>query len=80
LSLNSQTLADLLANLRDAPDDDLGNVLVDTDPHEFIADITNVKTFSDAGLLTNNDGIVIRMKDGSEYQITIVQSLEGGAE
>ena len=33
-----------------------------------------VKTFEDAGLLTRDRGIVLSLKDGSEFQITIVQS------
>jgi hypothetical protein len=33
-----------------------------------------VKTFEDAGLLTRDRGIVLSLEDGSEFQITIVQS------
>ena len=33
-----------------------------------------VATYEEAGLLTGNDGLVIKAEDGSEYQITIVQS------
>lgn len=36
--------------------------------------ISSVKTFSEAGLLTANEGLVVRTKDGREFQITIVQS------
>ena len=35
---------------------------------------TGVGTFVDRGVLTNNAGLVVRMKDGSKFQITIVQS------
>ena len=28
----------------------------------------------DAGILTNNEGIVVQLTDGSEFQITIVRS------
>lgn len=31
-------------------------------------------SFGEAGLLTNNEGVVLTLEDGSEYQITIVQS------
>ena len=33
-----------------------------------------VSTFSESGVLTNNAGIVVRMKDGREFQISIVRS------
>ena len=32
------------------------------------------RSFSEAGLLTNEDGIVLRLAGGSEFQITIVPS------
>jgi hypothetical protein len=37
-------------------------------------DVRSVETFKDAGVLTNNAGITLRMMDGSEFQITIVRS------
>lgn len=33
-----------------------------------------VNSFSDAGLLTQNCGLVVRMTDGTEFQITIVKT------
>lgn len=33
-----------------------------------------IETFEDAGILTMNKGLVVRLHDGSEFQITIVQS------
>ena len=33
-----------------------------------------VTTFEQAGILTNNKGLVIQYADGSEFQITIVKS------
>ena len=33
-----------------------------------------VDTYERAGILTNNRGLVVRMTDGSEFQVTIVQS------
>lgn len=32
------------------------------------------QTFEDVGLLTRNDGIVLSLADGSEFQITVVRS------
>jgi hypothetical protein len=37
----------------------------------YVDDIT---TFEDFGMLTKNKGLVIKMEDGSEFQITIVKS------
>ena len=33
-----------------------------------------VQTFAEAGLMTRNSGLVITLPDGSEFQLTIVQS------
>lgn len=37
-------------------------------------EIERCQSFSAAGLMTNDDGLVIRMADGSEFQITVRQS------
>jgi len=39
-----------------------------------LADIENVNTFADAGLMTNNAGVVLKLADGSEFQVAVVQS------
>lgn len=31
-------------------------------------------TFKDVGIMTRNEGLVVRMKDGTEFQITVVKS------
>ncbi len=36
--------------------------------------IAVMKNYEEAEMLTNNEGIVVKMKDGSTFQITIVQS------
>lgn len=33
-----------------------------------------VRTYEEAGLLSHNEGLVVTLPDGREYQITIVQS------
>ena len=33
-----------------------------------------VVSFESAGVLTNNAGVVVTLEDGSEFQVTIVQS------
>jgi len=37
-------------------------------------EIKEVQTFDFAGLLTKNKGLVVKLKDGSEFQLTIVKS------
>lgn len=37
-------------------------------------DVRDIESFKDAGVLTNNAGIVLRLMDGSEYQITVIKS------
>ena len=37
-------------------------------------EVDRVQTFEEAGVLTMNKGLVIRMKDHREFQVTIVQS------
>jgi len=36
--------------------------------------IKSVRTFEEAGVLTQNAGLVIETADGSEWQVTIVRS------
>ncbi len=36
--------------------------------------IKSIRSFERAGLLTRNKGLVVTLVDGSEFQITIVQS------
>ena len=36
--------------------------------------LAHADTFDGAQLLTSNKGLVLRMEDGSEFQISIVQS------
>ena len=37
-------------------------------------DIKDIVSFEDAGVMTHNKGLVIRLANGREYQITIVRS------
>jgi hypothetical protein len=36
--------------------------------------IDEISTFDEVGMLSNNTGLVIATEDGSEFQVTIVQS------
>jgi hypothetical protein len=45
----------------------------------FLADeadekIDRITTFNDCGMLTSNKGLVVKMNDGSKFQLTIVKS------
>ena len=43
------------------------------DDEEDIVHLKDIKTFQSAGLLTNNEGVFIRMSDSSEFQVMIVK-------
>lgn len=38
------------------------------------SDVKDIMPFVDAGVISNDTGIVIKMKDGSVFQVTVVQS------
>lgn len=46
----------------------------DADPEEMCWENLDVSTYDDDGILTYDKGLVIRLPDGSEYQLTIVRS------
>lgn len=37
-------------------------------------EVRDVRTFGDSGLLTSNVGLVVKLDDGSEFQVTVVRS------
>jgi len=41
---------------------------------ELTEEIRGIRSFSDAGLLTMDQGLVLMMEDGTECQLTIKQS------
>lgn len=47
--------------------------LITTDNGDLINTDT-IRTFTEAGVFTTNAGLVLRTADGSEFQISIVQS------
>ena len=63
--MNEKTIEDAL-NLPISVELDL----VDT----ALGEVSNIKTYAEVGLLTRDSGLVLRMEDGSEFQITIKQS------
>lgn len=63
--MNEKTIEDALNLLISGELD-----LVDT----ALGEESNIKTYAEAGILTRDSGLVLRMEDGSEFQITIKQS------
>lgn len=63
--MNEKTIEDALNLLISGELD-----LVDT----ALGEVSNIKTYAKAGILTRDSGLVLRMEDGSEFQITIKQS------
>lgn len=63
--MNEKTIEDALKLLISGELD-----LVDT----ALGEVSNIKTYAEAGILTRDSGLVLRMEDGSEFQITIKQS------
>jgi hypothetical protein len=55
---------------------DMRELLADLllDDEDLAAGRRDVRSFEDSGLLTRNEGLVVRMEDGSEFQVTIVKS------
>lgn len=37
-------------------------------------EVLSARPFRETGLMTNNEGFVIHLADGSEFQVTVVQS------
>jgi hypothetical protein len=46
--------------------------LDEVDP--LVEDTERVSTYEQQGMLTRNAGLVLRLRDGSEFQLTVVQS------
>ncbi len=58
----------------------LQRILGDAEPEAFGVEeddanyLRDVVTYDEAGVLTRNKGLVVRLETGDEFQITIVQS------
>ena len=46
----------------------------EADEEEICWENMRVETYEEAGVMTNDKGLVIRLPDGTEYQLTIIQS------
>ena len=51
-----------------------GDDLEQFDLPDDLGEIESVRTFDEAGVLTQNAGLVIAMADRSEWQVTVVRS------
>lgn len=58
------------------PEEDFEAAIIEAISETEIESIegADVESFADAGIMTTNRGVVVRMRDGSEFQVTIVQS------
>jgi len=41
---------------------------------DALRELIRVESFADAGVLTDNDGLVLRFQNGREFQLSIIQS------
>lgn len=49
----------------------------DADAFEEICeemDVQSVRTFQDAGILTNDEGLVVQLQNGESFQLTVVKA------
>lgn len=66
--MTEKKLEGLIMQALDFYNEELGEMEGDS------ADIINIRTFEEAGVLTSNKGLVISIEGGREFQLTIVQS------
>jgi len=66
--MDEHEIADALREVLEAAEEITDEGLAD------LPDVARVDTFEDAGVLTRNVGLVLRLEDGSEFQITVVRS------
>ena len=52
---------------------DLADAMLDA-VDDLTPEVDSVRSFESAGVMTSDAGLVVRLADGSEFQITIVQS------
>lgn len=59
--------------------DALREILESLEEQDCISDleVRRVSTFEEAGVMTRNAGLVVRLRDNSVFQVTIVQDHRG---
>ena len=60
--------------LAEAIEDLLNNDLSDSEGDVLGGEVRRTSSFESALVLTSNVGLVVRMNDGSEFQVTVIQS------
>ncbi len=63
-----ETAEELAASLEDILDD------LDSECDVLADSIKRTVSFENAGVLTTDAGLIIKMNDGSEFQVTVVRS------
>lgn len=72
---DTQTTAEDLAQaLRGAVAEGLADALSEVQGTDDPPYVESVCTFEDSGLLTREAGLVVRLSDGTEFQLTVVDS------
>lgn len=71
--INETTIAAALGQLLNATvESETVRDLIE-DGADFAASLRNTRSYEEAGMLTNDAGLVIYLNDGSEFQVTVVQ-------
>jgi hypothetical protein len=66
-------VVEVLRDLLDAAGSESKIDLSDIDGEDTLGGC-RVATFEECGVLTNNEGLVLRLADGTEFQLTVVRS------
>lgn len=64
--MDAQEFSEVLQDILDDPGDDTEDI--------YGYNIKRISTFESKGVLTTDEGLVIELDDGSEFQLTIVKS------
>jgi hypothetical protein len=59
--------------------DALGTALENFDPDFVEMEVSRVRSFADAGLMTRDKGLVVTLADGTVWQLTVQQDRRHGA-
>jgi len=65
---------DLERLIADALNEAAAGFAEDANGPDGIEELNAIRTYAEAGVMTTNAGLVLYLEDGSEFQVTIVQS------